>query len=112
MTIYSSRPPFNDDPFPYLWPQEKLIWTSGPLRSMFSEGDGINLIHDPRPEFDRPQHNRTNSILESLRAGIAADPSNNWFRTFLVTLPNWDHGEVGHARRVLTRLVSLEFTDD
>lgn len=57
--------------------------------------------------FPHEQHNPTSPILESLRAGLEADPSADWFHTFLNTLPEWQEGSVGHARRVLTRLITL-----
>lgn len=113
MTMFSSRPPFNDDPFPFVWPEESRAAriSEGPLRSMFSEGDGIDLIRDPRPEFDRPQHNPTNPILASFRANDMNPRAADWARWLdRPSLGAWHHADaahIDHARRVLTRLANL-----
>lgn len=58
--------------------------------------------------FPHDQHNAASPILVAFRAGIEADPENDWITTYLSTLPDWTHGEVGHARKVLTRLAALK----
>lgn len=63
MTQFSSRPPFNDDPEPYRYNNNQSIRRS--LNDM-----PVPITHDPRPEFNRPQHNPTNPILAAFREEI------------------------------------------
>lgn len=98
MTMFSSRPPFNDDPRPY------VMHIDGYPSKRYARHHPNVDEYAPRPEFDRPQSNPTNPILAELREGVSADASNDWVATYLATLPDWEEGEVGHARRVLTRL--------
>lgn len=61
--------------------------------------------YEPRPKFDNH-----NPILVEFRKGVTVDPERDWTEIFLSTLPEWDSGEVGHARRVLSKLAALTTT--
>lgn len=106
--MFSSRPPFNDDPEPWLDYWERSATQGAP-------GD----VFAPRPEFDRPQHNPTNPILEAFRDHVATQwvylPEVSTYAedvetfdglrddSFIGTTPD----QIDHARRVLARLASL-----
>lgn len=105
MTLYSSRPPFNDDPAPYRYNNNRSIrrgLADMPVAT-------VHYTHDPRPEFDRPQNNPTNPILAEIRAevddGFPLNPLRElrWLdgRAYWHVYPE---GARDHARRVLTRL--------
>lgn len=113
MSMYSSRPPFNDDPEP--WVDE-----FGGRFGYALSGDE----HLPRPEFDRPQHNPTNPILELFRKYAARRESAphlaaHWTKSdvmwsemclkdfSVIDEPIGTPAQEEHARRVLTRLANL-----
>lgn len=127
---FSSKPPYNDDPFPYVWPEDRrtVHMSEGPLRSMFSEGDGIALVYDPRSKFDRAQTNPTNPILDDFRS-IYHETTPTIYQGYwelaeiwlelldedpaMVKSINWGAlvdtvtgSQIDHARRVLNRLAS------
>lgn len=119
MTLYSSRPPFNDDPLPWLgW--DGLVGGGQMVRSDQSFG---YAEHDPRPEFDRPQHNPTNPILTEFRK-YAEDHEDaprlaaHWTKSdvmwsemclkdYSFVEPIGTPAQEQHARRVLERLARL-----
>lgn len=105
MTMFSSRPPFNDDPEPYIQYVD-------------------HRVYDPRPEFDRPQTNPTNTLLHHFRMIDAGRGEyEDWLRDIDENPHVWvrrpGHGlmarsmvgytdeEIDHARRVLARLANL-----
>ncbi|QDK01374.1 hypothetical protein SEA_WATERT_105 [Microbacterium phage WaterT] len=109
MAMFSSREPFNDDPEPYVdqWNIDRS--TDGdPAGYDFD----VEFQHDPRPEYNRPQHNPTNPVLLKLRS-IPGDWKAIWVEGFLnadaeaYNWPNWTSMEIQHAYRVLTRLANL-----
>lgn len=54
---------------------------------------------------------KTNPILAEMRNGLGNSeglPLSYWVGVYQSTLPVMDYGEVGHARKVLTRLARLE----
>lgn len=109
--MFSSRPPFNGDP--YGW-----VCTEGPS-CRHSRKLAPTTYWKPRPEFDRPQHNPTNPILEAFRDHVATQwvylPEVSTYAedvetfdglrddSFIGTTPD----QIDHARRVLARLASL-----
>lgn len=122
MTLFSSRPPFNDDPEPYRDPDSHARRTGFP--GIYAH----EWDHSPRPEYDRPQHNPTNPILTEFRAiynettptiyqgywelaeiwlelmdedPFMRDPR-NWGE--LVDIVEFDHYQ--HARKIFERLVA------
>ena len=103
MSMFASKTPrdLNRDPEPYYDIDRRLRYADAPA------GTDYYFRYEPRPEFDHVQHNEPNEILVSFRAGVEADPAHDWITTYLVTLPDWTHGEVAHARKVLTRLARL-----
>lgn len=131
--VFSSRIParLNADPFPYVWPEhlrtERL--TDGPLRSMFSHGDGHALMWDPRPEFGHEQTHRANPILLAHRrhretvAALGFEPAESHLDELLLIVngpygnSGWTDGagafhlftaeELEHARLVLTRMLRI-----
>lgn len=77
MTLFSSCPPFNDGPEPYV---DGHVNTAGygrrfsiPLPTP-DHCQACGTRYDPRPEFDRPQHNPTNPILAAFRRYISERP--------------------------------------
>ncbi|WP_404474783.1 hypothetical protein [Microbacterium aerolatum] len=123
MVMFSSRPPFNDDPKPW----RCTSCSDRFVREQVSPTSHVTK-HQPRTKFDRPQHNPTNLILAEFRsieaegvwkdvprwasAGawvdmIDEDPSmsrgEDW--GLLAGLPHY--AEIDHARRVLERLARL-----
>lgn len=104
-----SREPFNDDPRPYV-----LKYGIAPLRVDEAATLGFfdNYIHDPRPEYDRPQTNPTNTLLVYLRTFLAERSGNDFtqeVRSLLEALDNVTGSspvEIEHTRTVLTRLLS------
>lgn len=93
MTQFSSKPPFNDDPEPW-------------------NGVGAEDIWDPRPEYNRPQHNPTNPILTEFRKLHAETGNDLWTDAYLSwsDLIEEDWGtkdEYWHAFSVLGKIVSL-----
>ena len=110
MTQFSSRPPFNNDPEPYVY-----MWDR-PRRANFRSA---RTAHSPRPEFDRPQHNPTNPILTEFRSTRAVSlNANHDIEWWAMLTPGYHYYRRGaivdatnaqrdHARRVLTRLARL-----
>lgn len=111
MTTYSSRPPFNDDPEPYV--NGHLTRQDHPF-----EGGCCTTRYEPRQHYDRPQHNPTNPILLDIRERYRGD----WWamlRTYEYVTGNaahygtkeWlritDEDLISHAHRVLTRLAAI-----
>lgn len=120
MAIFSSRPPFNDDPKPWLHTHggENCRDTGG----RFSFNNGIGNEHAPRAEFDRPKNNPTSPILVAFREysdkhGMDADDRRNLARAWLQA-PRYYEGRLvagrvlkaprDHARRVLSRLARFK----
>lgn len=70
MTLFSSRPPFNDDPEPWVIP-------NGYRYAGLNEGEAMfgGIMFSPRPEYDRPQHNPTNPILTEFRNDVRLNPT-------------------------------------
>lgn len=60
MTLFSSRPPFNDDPEPYL--------SGVGSRHATNLNLPIWTYYAPRPQYNRRQHNPTNPVLTEFRA--------------------------------------------
>jgi hypothetical protein len=111
--MFSSRPPFNDDPYPNVWnghsPRNQMRVDT----DMYRRGAPYNhesYSYKPRPEFGRPQHNPTNPILEWFRA-VLEDPKCGTFDQvlddFLIFHIKGHGRHEHHARKVLTRLASL-----
>lgn len=114
MALFSSRPPFNDDPWPYIAPGGSRHAHPGTINF------GERLVYNPRPEFDRPQNNPTNLILARLREewstpgrhendlALCADRvlASCVEESEAVLYYNGD--EIDHARRVLTRLARFQ----
>lgn len=77
MSQFSSKPPFNDNPFPTYPP-------------------------GGHPMYNRPQHNPTNRLLIAARRahrdGFLLDFTNGFIRE-----PNTKHAEIHHAQRVLSK---------
>lgn len=117
---FSSCPPINDDPL--AWRVAVGPWRGSRMDAQYAP----EAVHDPRPEYDRPQHNPTNPILGLFREYVV-DPEDGglgwcaslWLRCFDGLLDeSWavfqmlrDREPEGttpehyaHARRVLTRL--------
>lgn len=66
---FSSKPPFNDDPKPYVtYADERKTDVRNAEWGIQSDGatEYVRVL-DPRPEYDRPQHNPTNPILTEFR---------------------------------------------
>lgn len=108
MAMFSSREPFNDDPEPW-------VCTAPDFERYANEWDYEGrhaVVHEPRPEYDRPQHNPTNPVLLKLRS-IPEDWKAIWVEGFLnadaeaYNWPNWTSMEIQHAYRVLVRLANL-----
>lgn len=119
MTIYSSRPPRNDDPLPFVFT---------PLGHRFdrdwneSASFASKYVYSPRPEFDR-QNNPSNPILarfrekEPLVRGEITErlgvgyPAEYWaHRLSMGQAPSGveaTEAEITHAQRVLSRLATF-----
>ena len=98
MVQFSSKPPFNDDPEPYV---------SGVGNRHATNFNPSIWTREPRPEYNRPQHNPTNPILTKLRS-LKEVHRHSWVDGFLdqashVRFPNWTDAETDHAVKVLTR---------
>lgn len=116
MSMFSSRPPFNDDPYPNVWnghsPRNQMRVDT----DMYRRGAPYNherYSYKPRPEFDRPQHNPTNPILAKFRE--RSYPVAYWVhRLSKGDLPDGVEAsieQIDHAHRVLTRLANLTKED-
>lgn len=118
--MFSSKPPFNDDP-------EPLVHASGKRTPTFSYyfefepgesgpfGKIATASLDPRPEFDRPQHNPTNTALVHFRqlhgkkpAAELANAAAHWSASLhdMRIAGAYTADEEDHARRVLARLAA------
>lgn len=97
--MFSSRPPFNDDPAPYVVTLTKRTPFSNPMTTgsvdEFLRED--ERVHDPRPQYERPQHNPTNPILVYARK----HPDANILWAYLPFRPTDEM--IAHARKVLSR---------
>lgn len=133
MAQFSSRPPFNTDPAPYVVTLTKRTpftnpMTTGSVDEFLREDE---RVHDPRPQYERPQHNPTNPILARFRKWVEdetlADPS--WATEWVAAMDDPDRvsdaadvldelyeapyrrkqreAEAQHARRVISRLAAL-----
>lgn len=123
MTLYSSREPFNDDPEPYVtYADDRRTDVRSKDWDMQSDGAVEYVrVHDPRPEYDRPQNNPTNPILTDIRKNRPEGLSwakmlkhYNWvtFAAAHYITEDWeritDEDQIDHTRKVLTRLATLE----
>lgn len=115
---FSSKPPFNDDPSP--WRQRmtnKRISATDHGAKMSSQKRGVAAralayAYNPRPEFERPQHNPTNPILSNYREFRGEDlpfttPGNWAYNLLHPSHEAWSYAnseQVKHAYKVLTRL--------
>lgn len=106
--MFSSRPPFNDDPWPWVTPTG--------TRGGYSEKYAHIITHKPRPEYDRPQHNPTNPILVEYRGcrdeGLPFTRPEVWAYNLLHPQHRaWAYAtpeQMKHAHRVLTRLANIQ----
>lgn len=122
--MFSSRPPFNDDPTPWAirrWdanPRPRSDHPDFDAPEWFDRENSADYL--PRPDFDRPQSNPVNPILADFRD--MAGNARMWLDViqsddgdaFLAGTPKAfgrvtaDH--IVHVIRVLTRLAN--FTND
>lgn len=112
--MFASKTPrdLNRDPLPFV--------TRDELRYRNSCTCGCNISrHDPRPEYDRPQHNEPNPILLAFRDHVAWNwvylPHDTTYAEDVETFDGLRDGaflnttpaQVDHARKVLQRLAAL-----
>lgn len=113
MSLYSSREPFNDDPYPNVWAGHSERDQMRTDTDMFRKGAPSylgyagNYIVRPRPEYDRPQNNPTNRLLKAARRAQADGFLSDFLEGFL-SERNTEHPEIDHAQRILTRLAALK----
>lgn len=100
MSAYTSGK-VSHDPHPYI----NGYGSRFDREALYLGGLRLTNHYAPRPEFDNH-----NPILAEFRKGVTVDPERDWTEIFLSTLPEWDSGEVGHARRVLSKLAALTTT--
>lgn len=93
---FSSLPPFSDDP-------EQWVDAAG---KRFAENVLSLLTREPRPGFERPQHNPTNRLLMAARRADADGHLADFCEGFLEQR-NTEHPETDHAQRVLSRLANF-----
>lgn len=117
MSMFSSRPPFNDDLKP--WVYFDGTRREAPMNQHPENPYRVLWHHDPRPEFDSPQHNPTNPILSTFRKDLIepggeesiATLAWSWVRALAAGKSAFTLGQgkraVEHAHKVLTRLASL-----
>lgn len=107
MSLYSSREPFNDDPFPRV-----TVHTGARHRDHLPTlDDDTECRYDPRPEYNRPQNNPTNAILAEFRGGDNYRRKITYYLEYLAgDVYDWRglDSEKEHARKVLTRLAALK----
>lgn len=109
MSIYSSRDPFNDDPFPRV-----TVHTGARHRDHLPTlDDDTECRYDPRPEYDRPQNNPTNPILVEFRKLHEQTGNDLWTDAYLswsdLIEEEWGtRDEYWHAFSVLGRIVSFK----
>lgn len=113
MAQFCSRPPFNDDPQPYI-----LKYGIAPMR--VDEGSTLgfydNYIHDPRAQYEHPQTNPTSDLLVYFRGFLDQRTGEDFRQEALSLLESLDEvvgytsDEVEHARRVLEHLSRIETT--
>lgn len=108
---FSSRPPYNDDPFPYENFHGTRVAAASTPGGFCSE---CVTEHDPRPRFDRPQNNPTNPILTNLRMDDrhveiqwTPDRLAVWLDVETGIHGHHESAHIDHARKVLTRLANL-----
>lgn len=117
---FSSKPPFNDDPEPWARFPDK---GAGGVRS--PKNPKGYLYWNPRPEYERPQHNPTNPILARFRERIEKTGEEAyWGDNWDATMDYLDHAidfsyhakepliQLEHARRVLTRLATARTKEE
>lgn len=122
MSPYSSREPFNDDPFPRV-----TLHTGARHRDHLPTlDDATECRYDPRPEYNRPQHNPTNRILTHIRKNWEGHSTKTKGHLISIHLnlikfaqeshegEGWERyteetlSMMNHAREVLTRLAAFE----
>lgn len=113
MTLYSSREPFNDDPEPYVtYADDRRTDVRSKDWDMQSDGAVEYVrVHDPRPEYNRPQNNPTNPILVELRRSDDYTCKVSDYLEYLSgDVYDWRglDSEKDHARKVLTRLAAFK----
>jgi len=112
MTMFSSRPPFNDDPLPW------VSAVTGARYAAPSKYGHARWYFAPRSEFKHPQRNRQNSRLKMFRNEVemhTAAPDVGLSIPHLARLwlmhnhfaEGLDDDEFEHSVRVLTRLANL-----
>lgn len=102
--LFSSREPFNDDPEPFV---------SG-MKNRHSENFNPSVwTHEPRPEYDRQQHNPTNPILTEFRR-LVKETGNGVYVTawmfsgdLLEESASYPLEEWHHAMDVLEKILSI-----
>ena len=109
MTLYSSREPFNDDPFPRV-----TIHTGARHRDHLPTlDDATECQYDPRPEYDRPQNNPTNPILTEFRRLVNETGNGLYVTAWLFSgdlLEEWESYPLEqwhHAMDVLQKILSV-----
>lgn len=102
MSLYSSREPFNDDPYPYPNKYDGSRWIDPGV-----DTKGYTVVFDPRPEYNRPQNNPTNRLLLAARRAKSAGYLVDFCEGFLAER-NTEHAEIDHAQRVLNRLAAFK----
>jgi hypothetical protein len=116
VTLYSSREPFNDDPYPYQSIQSASIGldyrvNEASLLSRPEQRQGYAL--KPRPEYDRPQNNPTNPILTEFRRLVNETGNGLYVTAWLFSgdlLEEWESYPLEqwhHAMDVLQKILSI-----
>lgn len=125
--IFASKTPrdLNRDPLPYvvrdrLFDKDRYRQADGRLEGR--DAETFEARHDPRPEYDHPQHNEPNPILVAFRGWLlepvdlpeaaqwwldqmtdgTREPLSSAYAVMRATSAS--AAEYDHARRVLTRL--------
>lgn len=105
--MFSSRPPFSDDPEPY------THLTRGGRTSSSHGGTGyFRNVYEPRKKCDRPQHNPANGVLVLFRKQRGPwAPLHAHIDGFLNGIRrlagDFTIAEIEHADRVLRRLRTM-----
>lgn len=119
MTQFSSRPPFNDDPWPLVWdghsPRDQMRADTDFYRAgntALAAWGGYS--RKPRPEFNRPQTNPTSLVLADLRdywkhhgTKLTARHAADYLDICDIDAMGVPAGHVDHAREVLARLAKF-----
>lgn len=95
--MFSSKPPFSDDPKPWTWEGYAFnggLVEAGPRRALGPERDGHYGASVFRPRL--MQTNAVNPALTELRGNIARQPEHlaGWVKLYRTTL-EWDLENVG-----------------